>query len=90
MKIDDVSLLARLRLTGPEKELFTRQLDETIEYIHKLNEIDTAGIEPTAHVLPIRNVFREDTVRNSLPREKILQNSPESERGFFRVPRIIE
>jgi aspartyl-tRNA(Asn)/glutamyl-tRNA(Gln) amidotransferase subunit C len=90
VKIEDVSLLARLRLTETEKELFTRQLDRTIEYINKLNELDTTGIEPTAHVLPIRNVFREDKVRNSLPCDKVLQNAPESERDFFKVPRIIE
>jgi aspartyl-tRNA(Asn)/glutamyl-tRNA(Gln) amidotransferase subunit C len=90
MKIEDVSLLARLRLSETEKELFTGQLERTIEYINKLNEIDTTGIEPTAHVLPICNVFREDRVRNSLPCTKVLQNAPDSERDFFKVPRIIE
>ena len=90
MKIEDVALLARLQLTGLEKELFTRQLDKTIEYINKLNELDTANIEPTAHVLPINNVFREDELRPSLPGDKILQNAPEREGDFYRVPRIIE
>ena len=90
MKIEDVALLARLQLTGLEKELFTRQLDKTIEYINKLNELDTANIEPTAHVLPINNVFREDELRPSLPGGKILQNAPEREGSFYKVPRIIE
>ncbi len=90
MKIEDVALLARLQLTGLEKELFTRQLDKTIEYINKLNELDTTHIEPTAHVLPINNVFREDELRPSLPGDKILQNAPEREGDFYRVPRIIE
>lgn len=90
MKIEYVALLARLKLTGLEKELFTRQLDTTIEYINKLNEIDTADIEPTAHVLSLENVFREDTVIPSLSGDAALQNAPEREGEFYRVPRIIE
>ncbi len=90
MKIEDVALLARLQLTEPEKELFTRQLKNTIDYINKLRELDTTEIEPTAHVLPIENVFREDELRPSLSCDKALQNAPEREGNFFLVPRIIE
>lgn len=90
MKIEDVSLLARLQLTGQEKVLFSRQLDKTIEYIHKLNELDTSDTEPTAHVLSLKNVFRQDAPRHSLPADQALLNAPEREGDFFCVPRIIE
>lgn len=90
MKIEDVALLARLKLTVPEKELFAIQLKNTINYINKLNELDITDIKPTAHVLPIENVFREDELRPSLSCDKALQNAPEREGNFFLVPRIIE
>ena len=90
MEIDNLALLARLKLDGNEKELFSRQVGGVIEYIDKLNELDTGDIEPTAHVLPIKNVFREDELKDSLPRDKALQNAPEKEDGFYRVPKIIE
>lgn len=90
MEIEHVGLLARLKLTDSEKELFSNQVGSIIDYIDKLNELDTTGVEPTAHVLPVKNVFREDTLRASLPREKALQNAPERENGFYRVPKIIE
>ena len=90
MNIDDVALLARLQLTATEKDLFARQLKNTIDYINKLNELDTTEIEPTAHVLPLENVFREDELSPSLSFDKALQNAPESEGNFLIVPRIIE
>ncbi|RJR18908.1 MAG: Asp-tRNA(Asn)/Glu-tRNA(Gln) amidotransferase subunit GatC [Nitrospiraceae bacterium] len=90
MEIGHVALLARLKLTDDEAELFSRQVGSIIEYIDKLNELDVKDIEPTAHVLQVRNIFREDKSRPSLPREKALQNAPESNDNFYRVPRIIE
>ena len=90
MEIDHVALLARLKLTDEEKELFSRQVGGIIKYIDKLNELDTAEVEPTAHVLPVMNVFRDDTLKPSLPRDKVLQNSPAKDDIFYRVPKIIE
>jgi len=90
MDINHVAMLARLKLTDAEKEQFEKQVGSIINYIDKLNELDTSSIEPTAHVLPISNVFREDQLRTSLPREKALQNAPEKDDGFYRVPKIIE
>lgn len=90
MNIDDVSLLSRLKLSDTEKELFAGQLNKIIEYTEKLNELDTSGVEPTAHILPMKNVFREDKLRNSLPPDKALQNAPHREDGFYKVPKIIE
>ncbi|HDZ84587.1 MAG TPA: Asp-tRNA(Asn)/Glu-tRNA(Gln) amidotransferase subunit GatC, partial [Nitrospirae bacterium] len=76
MEIDHVALLARLELNDEEKQLFSKQVGSIIEYVDKLNELDIDDVEPTAHVLPIKNVFREDELRSSLPREKALQNAP--------------
>lgn len=90
MQIGHIALLARLNLSQEEKDLFSRQLGSIIEYIKKLNELDTSNVEPTAHVLPLHNVFREDKVQPSLPREMALQNAPDRNEQFYRVPKIIE
>ncbi|RJQ23160.1 MAG: Asp-tRNA(Asn)/Glu-tRNA(Gln) amidotransferase subunit GatC [Nitrospiraceae bacterium] len=90
MKIEQVAMLARLNLTEAEKGLFSRQVGGIIDYIDKLNELDTRGIGPTAHVLPLKNIFREDSQSVSLPRESALLNAPDRDNGFYRVPKIIE
>lgn len=90
MEIDGLAALARLNLTENEKELFSGQVGSIIEYIGKLNELDTTRVEPTAHVLPIKNVFREDGLRASLPQDKALKNAPQKDDGFYSVPKIIE
>ena len=90
MDIEHLSLLARLNLSDDEKQLFSRQVDSIIDYINTLNELDTSDVEPTAHILPMKNVFREDTLKVSLPREKAMQNAPEKNDDFYRVPKIIE
>ncbi len=89
-EVEHVALLARLRLTEEEKSAFLRQLDSILSYMDKLNELNTDGIEPTTHSMPISNPYRKDEVKPSLPREDALKNAPEKEDGFFRVPRIIE
>lgn len=90
MKIDHIAMLARLKLTNDEKEVFSGQLDSIIEYINKLNELDTKNIEPTAHVLDLENVFRDDELRPSLPVDNALRNTPERMENFYQVPKIIE
>ncbi len=90
MNIDDVALLARLKLSDDEKKLFSDQLGKIIGYIDTLNELDTSDVVPTSHVLPLKNVFRDDVVAPSQSVEKALKNAPESKDGFFRVPKIIE
>jgi aspartyl-tRNA(Asn)/glutamyl-tRNA(Gln) amidotransferase subunit C len=84
-----VSRLARLELSEAEIEKFTGQLGDILEYISKLNELDTEGIPPTAHVLDITNVFRDDVVSAS-PIEGMEQMAPDFDRGHFRVPKVIE
>jgi aspartyl-tRNA(Asn)/glutamyl-tRNA(Gln) amidotransferase subunit C len=84
-----VADLARLSLAPAEIELFTRQLNDILAYVEKLQELDTAGVEPLAHVIPVFNVFREDAVSLGLDRDTALDNAPAREEGAFVVPRII-
>jgi aspartyl-tRNA(Asn)/glutamyl-tRNA(Gln) amidotransferase subunit C len=88
--VEHVAELARLELTAAEQEQFIAQLNQILTYIDKLNELDTTGVEPTSHVIPMSNVLREDEVQPSLPREMVLQNAPQESHFFFKVPRIIE
>lgn len=85
-----IAKLARLKLTPCEKELFAKQLGEIITYFDKLQEIDTDGIEPTSHVMSITNIFKEDEVWESLSIDEVLQDAPDHDGSFFRVPKIIE
>jgi aspartyl-tRNA(Asn)/glutamyl-tRNA(Gln) amidotransferase subunit C len=84
-----VARLARLNLEEAEVELFTRQLNDILEYVATLQAVDTTGVPPMTHVVPVFNVFREDEVTGSLPREEGLANAPEREEGTFVVPRVI-
>ncbi len=88
--VEHVAELARLEFSGDEKELFARQLDAILTYVEKLNELDTTGVEPTSHVLPIKNVFKPDSVKPSLTPDEALLNAPERSGDFYRVPKIIE
>ena len=88
--VEHVALLSRLELSETELDKYTGQLDAILEYIDVLNQVDTSAVEPMAHVLEIRNVMRADEVQPSLPREAALQNAPEAEDGFFKVPKIVE
>lgn len=89
-EVEHVARLARLALSDEEKEQMRSQLDRILGYIEKLNQLDTTAVEPTSHVIPMTNVFREDAVIPSLPRDEALANAPDRLEGFFRVPRIIE
>ena len=88
--VEHVAELARLDLTAAERETFIAQLNSILTYIDKLNELDTTQVEPTSHVMPMSNVWRDDEVRPSLDREIVWQNAPETSHFFFKVPRIIE
>ena len=89
-QVEHVAKLARLAITDEEKERYSQQLSNILTYIEKLKELDTSQVEPTSHVLPMKNIFREDEVRPSLPREEILKNALDRAEEFFRVPKIIE
>lgn len=89
-QVRKVAKLARLDLTEAEIEEFTGQLGAILQYVEKMNELETAAVEPLAHCLPIHNVFRADEVRQSLGTEKTLANAPERDGAFFKVPKILE
>ncbi|MCJ8014481.1 Asp-tRNA(Asn)/Glu-tRNA(Gln) amidotransferase subunit GatC [Paenibacillus sp. KQZ6P-2] len=88
--VQHVAKLARLNLSAEEEQMFTEQLNAILQYAEKLNELDTDGVEPTTHVLPVSNVMREDVERESLPIEKVMLNAPEEEDGQFKVPAVLE
>ena len=88
-EVEHVALLARLELTEPEIEMYTEQLNSILEYAAILEQLDTDGVTPTAHVIPVHNVMREDVVSLSLEQKRAMENAPEAENGFFRVPKIV-
>ena len=89
-EVEYVAQLARLELTPDEKEQLTNQLGRILEYFEQLNALDTEDVEPTSHVLPIRNVLRDDEARDPMPREEALRLAPASHDGYYEVPRVIE
>lgn len=88
--VEHVAHLARLDLSREEKKLFTVQLNAILDYIEKLNELDTSTVEPTFHVVSHQNVMREDEVQGSFAQEVSLENAPDRAQGCFSVPKIIE
>lgn len=88
--VEKVAELARLEFSQEETEKFTEQLGKILQYIEKLNELNTDKVEPTSHVLDISTPLREDAVVKMLTMEEVLQNAPESEDDFFVVPQVIE
>jgi aspartyl-tRNA(Asn)/glutamyl-tRNA(Gln) amidotransferase subunit C len=88
--IEYVGILAKLELSDEEKEEAKRDMGRMLDYIDKLNELDTEGVEPMSHVFSMNNVFREDAVVNGDDRENILANAPEQKDGAFKVPRTVE
>jgi len=88
-EVRHVAKLSRLALDDKRLEKFSVQLGSILQYVAKINEVDMTGIEPMAHALPLHNVLREDVVEPSLPLEKVLQNAPEADGPFFKVPKVI-
>jgi len=88
--IEYVGILAKLELSAEEKEAAKKDMGRMLDYIDKLNELDTTGVEPMSHVFPVQNVFREDVVTNGDGREQVLKNAPEQKDGAFKVPRTVE
>ncbi|MDO8586431.1 MAG: Asp-tRNA(Asn)/Glu-tRNA(Gln) amidotransferase subunit GatC [Armatimonadota bacterium] len=88
--VSQVAFLARLELTDEEKDKLTGHINNLLQHFAKLQELDTDAVEPTSHVIPVENVFREDKARPSLPPQDVLANAPESQDDCFAVPRIVE
>ena len=89
-QVRKVARLSRLDLTEAEIEEFTGQLSAILDYVEKMNELDTDNVEPLAHCLPVSNVFRADSVKESLGTEKTLANAPQRDGEFFKVPKILD
>ena len=88
--VEYIANLARLEFKEEEKEKFTEQFNRILNYMDKLNELDTSNVEPLYHVIDIKNVFREDKSRPGYPREEILKNAPSKNEYFFKVPKVIQ
>ncbi len=88
--VQHIANLARLTFDEQEMESYQYQLSRILDYIEKLNQLDTEGVPPTSHVIPIRNVMKPDEKRDLFQREDIIANAPSTEQGYFEVPKVIE
>jgi len=88
--VEHVANLARLYLTDAEKEDMTETLNKILDFEQKLAGLNTDGVKPTAHAVPLENVMRDDTVEESLSVREAFLNAPCEAEGFFKVPRIVE
>ena len=88
--IEYVGILAKLELSDEEKEAAKSDMGRMLDYIDKLNALDTNGVEPMSHVFPVHNVFREDVVTNGDDRDNMLANAPEERDGQYQVPKTGE
>ena len=89
-QVRKVANLSRLAITEAEINEFSGQLAAILEYVEKMNELNTDDVQPLAHCLPVRNCFREDNTKESLGTEKTLYNAPQRDEQFFKVPKILE
>jgi aspartyl-tRNA(Asn)/glutamyl-tRNA(Gln) amidotransferase subunit C len=85
-----MAALARLRFSDDEEKLLATQMSSILDYMAKLDEIDTDGVPPMSHVLDIVNVFRPDEVQTRISHEQALDNAPDADGEYFRVPKVIE
>ncbi len=88
--IDYVGILAKLELSDAQREAAKKDMASMLDYIDKLNELDTEGVEPMSHVFPVQNVFREDVITNEDNSSDILKNAPGVKENMFKVPRTVE
>ena len=88
-EVEHIAKLAKLEFNEDEKAKFTDQFNEILAFMEKLNELDTSKVEPLSHVIELKNVFREDSVKPSIPTEEALQNAPAKTDKFFKVPKVI-
>ena len=89
-QVEHVANLARLKLSPDDLQRFTDQLNQIVGHVEALKKLDTEGIEPTSHAIPVANVFREDGARSAGTREATLAQAPDRDGNFYKVPRVIE
>lgn len=88
--VDYIAGLAQLELDEETRQRLVAQLSDILSYMDKLNELDTTGVEPMMHAIPMTNVYRDDVIGKSLDREKALMNAPKTDGEYFLVPRILD
>lgn len=88
--VENVALLSRLEISPDQIDKFASQLSAILDYAESLSKVDTQHVAPLAHVLSIQNVMRADVVKPSLTREAAQQNAPETDNGYFKVPKVVE
>lgn len=89
-EIKKIALLSRLEVKDDHISTVEKELSDILSYVAELNELDLDSVEPMAHAVPLHNVFREDEERPSLAHDLALSNAPESEEGYFKVPRVVQ
>jgi aspartyl-tRNA(Asn)/glutamyl-tRNA(Gln) amidotransferase subunit C len=87
--VEKIAQLAHLEFPESEKETLTVKFNDILAMMDTLNELETTNVEPLTHGIPLENVFRDDVLKESFPREKILHNAPKSNEDFFKVPKVI-
>ncbi|MEX0600613.1 MAG: Asp-tRNA(Asn)/Glu-tRNA(Gln) amidotransferase subunit GatC [Rhodothermales bacterium] len=85
-----IASLARLRFTDEEERRLAGQMSEILDYVDKLNELDTSAVPPMSHVLDLYNVTRDDEVEQRITRDEALENAPDADSEYFRAPKVIE
>ena len=89
-EIKKIALISRLNVEDDQIETVGKQLNDILAYMDLLNQVDITDVQPTVHAIPLHNVMRDDVPQPSLPNEKALQNAPEPENGYFKVPKVIQ
>ena len=87
--IQHIAKLARLTLSDEEQKKLGPQLAKIVEYIDQMSQLDTTDVEPTSHVLPIQNVFREDEPKQNFPDSDLISHAPKQDKGHYEVPQVI-
>ena len=87
--VEHIAQLAKLEFTDAEKEKFTHQMNQVLEYVEQMNKLDTSQVEPLSHVIELSNVFRADAVKQGVSTEEALKNAPSKTEEFFKVPKVI-
>ena len=90
MDVKKVAQLSRVELSENECEVLEKQFGDILTYIHKISELDTSGVEPASHPFDLKNVFRDDVVREPLGVQVLMRLAPKSDRNMFHVPKVIE
>lgn len=89
-EVRHIATLSRLQLSDEEVAMMTEELSAIVGYVDQLSEVDVEGVVPTAHAVDVQNVFRDDTIRDSIGSDKALANAPEREGSFFKVPKVLD